>query len=218
MSRPLPETASVALPLEGAMLSAPSALRNRGAIADLLEHAAPPPGPALEIASGTGEHVVVFAARLPDLDWQPTDVASDRRASIDAHAARSGLENIRPARDLDAARPGWHDVHSGLSLVVIVNLLHLIGDAEAATVLSEAAAALAPGGRLVIYGPFLRGGELTSSGDRAFHEALQASDPAIGYKDDFDTLDRLVDAGLEILDVVEMPANNLGIVAARPAT
>lgn len=218
MTRKLPDTASVAHPVAGAKLSAPSALRNRDAIADLLEHAAPPPGPALEIASGTGEHVIAFAARLPALTWQPTDIAPDRRASIDAHAAEAALTNFLPAAELDAARPGWAAAHAGQSLVVIVNLLHLISDEEAHTVLAEAAAALSPGGRLVIYGPFMRGGDLTSDGDVRFHESLKASDPAIGYKDDFDTLDQLVAAGLEIVDVVEMPANNLGIIAGRPIT
>lgn len=216
MTRPLPPQASVATPAGGAALTAPSALKNRGPIADLLAHADPPGGRALEIASGTGEHVVHFAARLPGLDWQPSDIDPARRASIDAHARTAGLPNIRAAVDLDAARPGWGAEWAGQSLVLVVNLLHLIPQDAADTVLAEAAAALSPGGRLVVYGPFRRAGELTSDGDRAFDAALRESDPAIGYKDDFDTLDRMLDAGLEIRDVIEMPANNLGLVAWRP--
>ena len=69
----------------------------------------------------------------------------------------------------------------------------------------------------MIYGPFMRGGELTSDGDTAFHARLTAWDGEIGYKDDFDTLDMMQGAGLEIVMVVEMPANNLALVAGKPA-
>lgn len=114
MNPSLPPTASVANPAGGEKLSAPSALRNRDAIAALLAEVAPAPslssvqssGQALELASGTGEHVIRFAAALPDLMWHPTDPAADRRASIDAHVAQAGLGNIAPARDLDACTPG----------------------------------------------------------------------------------------------------------------
>lgn len=77
-------------------------------------------------------------------------------------------------------------------------------------------AALAPGGRFVLYGPFLRGGETTSEGDARFDASLRAGDPEIGYKDDFDVIDWLHAAGLALIDVVEMPANNLSFVAERP--
>jgi len=79
----------------------------------------------------------------------------------------------------------------------------------------EAARALAPGGRLVIYGPFMRAGELTSDGDASFHAGLIARDPAIGYKDDFDMMDLIQGAGLDMAEVIEMPANNLALVAQK---
>lgn len=216
MTRALPPTASVANPVGGARLHAPSADRNVGPIADLLVQLAPDTGRALEIASGTGQHVIVFADRLPGLDWQPTDPQADRRASVDAYAQDAGLPNIRPALPLDACAPGWSDAMGGNDLIVLCNLLHLITWPEVQALLTEAARALAPGGTFVVYGPFKRAGELTSEGDRTFDAQLRASDPAIGYKDDFDTLDVLVREGLEIRQVVEMPANNLALVATRP--
>jgi hypothetical protein len=84
-------------------------------------------------------------------------------------------------------------------------------------VIGESAAALAPGGRLVVYGPFMRAGELTSDGDARFHASLVAQDPEIGYKDDFDVLDMAVEAGLSVAEVVEMPSNNLALVLEKPA-
>lgn len=211
-----PEPHSLALPGAGGKLIAPSAERNVGALCDLLEHVAPREGRALEIASGTGQHVVAFAARLPGLHWQPTEPAPERRASIAAHIAESGLENISAPIPLDATAPGWGARHGGQALVFLANLLHLIPMPQVEVLVAEAARALAPAGRLVIYGPFMRAGELTSDGDRAFHAALIAEDPAIGYKDDFDVIDLIREAGLELVEAVEMPANNLALVGMRP--
>ncbi|WP_338051996.1 DUF938 domain-containing protein [Roseicyclus persicicus] len=199
-----------------ARLSAPSALRNRDAICAELRRLAPPAGRALEIASGTGEHVIRFAAALPGLDWQPTDPDPARRASIAAWAAGAGLPNLRPPLPLDAARPGWADRHGPVDLVVLVNLLHLISRPEADAALAEVARVLAPGGVFVLYGPFLRDGAATSPGDAAFHASLQAQDPAIGYKDVIDTCAHLVACGLRHVETVAMPANNLLLAFDRP--
>jgi SAM-dependent methyltransferase len=211
----LPDSASVARPGEGGKLCAPSAERNAGPICDLVERYGPPRGRALELASGTGQHAVALAHRLPDLDWQPTEIDEDRRASIRAWAAEAGLPNLRDPVALDAATPGWAAAQGPADLILLVNLLHLIPEAEARTIVAEAGRALAPGGTFILYGPFMRGGELTSEGDRTFHASLKAQDPAIGYKDDFDVADWLHAAGLSLTALVEMPANNLAFVARR---
>lgn len=217
MSRALPPTASVAEAREGAKLHAPAAARNAEAICGMLTAVAPARGKALEIASGTGQHVVAFAAALPGITWQPTDIDPDRLRSIDAHAADAGLSNINPSMHLDAAVPGWGASHGGLDLIVLVNLLHLIGSDESRNVITEAAAALAPGGTLFLYGPFARDGALTSDGDRRFDAQLRAADPAIGYKDTADMHRWLTEAGLAAEPPHEMPANNLAFVARRRA-
>ena len=214
--RHIPSIAGYAGESTGGKQFAPAADRNRTALTDLLADIAPRTGAALELASGTGQHVVSFAARLPDLAWQPTEIDPARRASIDAYVREEGLENVAASVALDATDAGWGAVHAGKALVVLVNLLHLISDAEARTLITEAAGALAPGGLFVIYGPFLRGGELTSEGDAEFHASLQAQDPETGYKDDFDVMDLLQAAGLEMAHIVEMPANNLVLAARLP--
>ncbi|MCI5096242.1 MAG: class I SAM-dependent methyltransferase [Rhodobacteraceae bacterium] len=214
--RSVPGSASVAAQ-EGEKLFAPSAARNAAAITELLLQIAPAEGRALELASGTGQHVVAFATAMPALSWQPSEADPIRMASVDSYARDAGQPNIRPALQLDATAPGWGQRHAGQTLIVLSNLLHLISDAEAETLIAEAALALAPGGRLVIYGPFMRGDELTSEGDQQFHASLTAHDPEIGYKDDFDTMDLMQEAGLEMVQVVEMPANNLALVAEKPA-
>lgn len=213
----LPDTASVAHPSDDGRMFAPSAARNAADIAALVAQHAPVSGRALEIASGTGEHAVVFAKAVPGLDWQPTDIDAARRASVDAHAALAGLPNLRPAIALDATAPGWGAAHAGQDLIVLVNLLHLISENEARILIAEVAQALAPGGLFILYGPFLRDGETTSEGDRSFDASLRAQDPEIGYKDDWDVIDWIHANWLDLVQVVEMPANNMAFVARRPA-
>ncbi|MHA7849502.1 DUF938 domain-containing protein [Roseovarius sp.] len=212
----LPDTASVATTGDAGRLHAPSAERNTGPILSLIRHHGPAAGRVLELASGTGQHAAAFAAALPGLDWQPTEIDPTRRASIDAWAASTQVPNLRPATTLDATAPGWGAAHPGQDMILTVNLLHLISTPEARILIAEAAQALAPDGRLIVYGPFLRAGEATSEGDASFDASLRAQDPEIGYKDDFDVIDWMHEAGLILVDVVEMPANNLAIVARRP--
>ena len=198
-------------------MHAPAAERNAEAITEALQDIAPAKGRALELASGTGQHAVAFARAMPGLDWQPSEIEDDRRASIDAHAAATSLPNLRAAIPLDATEPGWGVRHAGQALIVLVNLLHLISAEEAQILIAEAAQALAPGGVLAIYGPFLREGRATSEGDARFHASLEAQDPDLGYKDVAEVQSWLEAQGLHPVRTVEMPANNLFLSARRPA-
>ncbi len=211
----LPPTASVALPASGAKLHAPAADRNVDALCDMLRAHAPRTGRALEIASGTGQHVVAFGVALPGLHWQPSEPDATRRASIDAYVAEAGLTNVASAIPLDAAQPGWHRALAGQNLILLANLLHLIPTADVRQVITETALALAQDGALILYGPFRRDGALTSPGDVRFDAELRNADPAIGYKDTVDMAAWLSDAGLSSIDPVEMPANNLAIIARK---
>jgi SAM-dependent methyltransferase len=197
------------VPGTDARRSAPAALRNREAITREVRRLAPTAGRALEIASGSGEHVVRFAAAMPGLTWYPTDPDPGQRASIAAWSASEGLHNVRPPSDIDAGERGWADREAPADLVVLINLLHLVPDAAAWTALDGIAQVLRPGGVAVIYGPFLRDGETTSEGDAAFHASLRARDPRTGYKDIADVVARLASAGLTHVETVGMPANNL---------
>jgi SAM-dependent methyltransferase len=190
---------------------APAAQRNLGPILDVLLPQLPGSGDVLELASGTGQHVAAMAAHRADLTFHPTDPDPTRRASIDAWCA--GLPNVRLAGDLDAVRPGWA-VAASVEAVVVVNLLHLISEAEMAVLLDEAARALVPAGLLAIYGPFLRGGRATSAGDRAFDANLRRQDPDIGLKDADGLSDVLEVLGFAVA-VREMPANNLMVLSCK---
>lgn len=190
-------------------MSAPSARRNMDPILEVLRAHAPATGRVLEIAAGTGEHAVAFSRAFPGLDWQPTDLDPDRLASIEAWRQADGPANLRPPLTLNAAAEGWHATHGPADMILLVNLLHLISDAEAETVLAGITRALAPAGKAFLYGPFLRDGEATSEGDATFHASLRAQDAAIGYKDIAWVRDRLAPMKTETL---EMPSNNLMII------
>jgi SAM-dependent methyltransferase len=215
MSLRLPDSGAGTLP-DGRRV-APSASRNAEAIRAVLLAVAPATGRALELASGTGQHAALLAQALPGLDWQPTDRDPGNLASIDAWAAWSGAANLRRARVLDAGAPGWGAAEEPCALVQAVNLLHLVPGAVEQAVVAEAAQALAPGGLLAIYGPFLRGGRTTSDGDAAFDALLRAQDPAIGYKDAAVVQGWMAAAGLIPRAPVAMPANNLVLLADKAA-
>ncbi|AXT25291.1 DUF938 domain-containing protein [Ruegeria sp. AD91A] len=214
IKRSLPSSASVANASEDGKLVAPAASRNTDALCALLQEWGPSQGQALEIASGTGQHVSAFAEVLPGLTWQPSEVEPERRVSIDAYTRNS--PNVAQVVELDAVNSGWHRRIYGKDLIVLINLIHLISWQETRTIVSEVAQSLSPKGRFILYGPFKRSGQLTSDGDVRFHAALFQQDPEIGYKNDGDILNLFKNVGLHMLATVEMPANNLAFIAERP--
>ena len=215
MTGRLPSTASVAEDAGDGKLFAPAAARNAEALTALLARHAPRRGQALEIASGTGQHICAFGKALPGIVWQPSDLDPARLRSVDAHVREAGLENLRPAVALDACAPGWAARHGPFNLIVLINLLHLVSAAKARTLVEEAAAALHPGGQFIFYGPFARDGRLTSDGDRRFDAQLRAADPEIGYKDTAEVCDWIAAAGLACAAPLEMPANNLAFICRK---
>ncbi|MBL4646014.1 MAG: methyltransferase [Hyphomicrobiales bacterium] len=210
----IPTTASVAIAGDGGRLYAPAASRNADALLGAIETFVPAAGRALEIASGTGEHIVRYASKFPDVSWQPTDIDDERLISIQSWADHSGCENIRAPMMLDATKAGWADGQNGFDLILLSNLLHLISQQKAEILMSEAARALAPGGVFFVYGPFLRGEEFASEGDEKFHHSLKAADPQIGYKPFQNVQEFMENQGLRLIDPIKMPANNL-VLAAR---
>ncbi|MEX0280638.1 MAG: DUF938 domain-containing protein [Arenibacterium sp.] len=192
---------------------APAAERNADVIAGLISDIAPDSGRALELASGTGQHIVHLAAQNPGIIWQPSEVDPTRLASIAAYIDESEASNLLPPIELDATEPGWSAACGKYDMILLVNLLHLISAKEAKNLITESRLALSDGGILVLYGPFMRNGVLTSDGDHRFHTSLVTEDPEIGYKNDIDVLDWLTDAGFATPDVFDLPANNLAFCA-----
>lgn len=211
----LPSTASVVHKTSLGQLHSPAAERNVGDIVRVVCEHSPSSGNALEIASGTGQHIVELAAALPSLIWQPSDVDPDRLASITARSSEKQFANLLPPINLDVTTIGWSDLYPKRDFILLVNLLHLVSDGEVELIIAGISQALNPRGRCIIYGPFMRNGALTSVGDEEFHRSLIEADTEIGYKDDQWILELFEKHGLGTVEVVEMPANNLAFVIEK---
>ena len=208
-----PPNASIATKTEGSKkLFAPSAERNASAICNALKAINLKQGSALELASGTGQHIVTLAKAMPNIRWQPTEVDPNRIASIQAYIDESNCSNISNPLLLNATQSGWSTKLYPMDLISLSNLLHLIRISEAETLIAEAATALSEGGRLFFYGPFKRSGELISQGDIEFDKGIRASAPDTGYKDDQWVISQSTQNGLVLAKTIEMPANNLALV------
>jgi hypothetical protein len=186
---------------------APAAARNRDAILAVLRDVLPARGTVLEVASGSGEHAIHFAAAFPGLVFQPSDPDADARASIDAWAA--GAPNVRPAIALDAAA-AWPALRA--DVVLCINMIHIAPWAACEGLVRGAAALDA---MLVLYGPFRRGGRHTAPSNAEFDASLRARDPAWGVRDIDAVAALAAAAGFAAPEVTEMPANNLTVVFRR---
>ena len=190
---------------------APATERNRGPILEVLRRVLPPQGLVLEVASGTGEHVAYFARALTGLTFQPTEFDAERRASVDAWAA--DLDNVRPAVALDATAAEW--LVEEAAAVLCANMIHIAPWEACVGLIAGAGRVLSPGGVLVLYGPFLQTGVPTAPGNVSFDASLRARDVRWGVRDLGAVVALAAGQGLELDEIVEMPANNLMVVFRR---
>jgi SAM-dependent methyltransferase len=206
-------------------LDAPAFHRNHQAIRAVLERfLAGKSGDVVEAGSGTGQHVVDFAARIPDIAWWPSDLNDQHLKSIAAWRAHAGLANIRPPLRIDLSDPQWcPQMHDGsgpkeLLAVFCANVIHIAPWRVAEGLLAGAGHYLRADGRLFLYGPFKRGGKHTAISNAVFDTSLRERDPEWGVRD-IEDLEKLAgDAGLALIEIAEMPANNLTLVFARSKT
>jgi SAM-dependent methyltransferase len=193
---------------------APSAERNREPILAVLQHALPRTGVVLEIASGTGQHAMHFAAALPHLVCQPCDPDADARASIAAWTAHAGLANVRAPLALDVRRPPWGI--EAAEAIVCINMIHISPWAAAQALFAGAARILASGGIVFLYGPYRRNGAHTAPSNEAFDLQLRSRDPEWGVRDMEAVVELAASVGFEGEEPVAMPANNFSLVFRKP--
>ena len=184
---------------------APAAARNTGPIGDVLAQWLPTAGTVLEVASGTGEHALAFARRFPALDWQPTDPDPLALQSIAAWRA-DGPPNLRPPLALDASGE-WPPVEA--DVVLNINMVHIAPWAAALGLVAGASGVLPPGGRLILYGPWIEDGVETAPSNLAFDADLKRRDPEWGLRTVEDFAREAKKRGLFLVDRRAMPSNNL---------
>jgi hypothetical protein len=207
---------------EDGRLDAPTFHRNSAPILDVLIRSFSGwTGHVLEIGSGTGQHVVTFARALPGLTWWPSDLRPAHRRSIEAWRRHSGLVNVMPPVELDAASHHWPLGQPGyppardLAAIVCINVLHIAPWAVAEGLMAAAGRHLRVDGYLVLYGPYSVGGSHTAESNAAFDASLRAQDPQWGVRDTNDVAMLAAANGLKLAEAVQMPANNLSLVVSR---
>jgi SAM-dependent methyltransferase len=191
--------------------TSPATARNRQPILDVLRPRLAEGARVLEVASGAGEHAVFLAGAMPDVRWQPTDRDPEALASIAAWRASAGLENLAAPLRLDAAQPAsWPP--GPYEAVVCINMVHISPWAATEGLMAGAGRVLTPGGRLILYGPYLEAEVATAPSNLAFDENLKSRDPAWGLRDLAGVTALAAEHGLRRTERVTMPANTLIVV------
>jgi SAM-dependent methyltransferase len=202
-------------------LDAPAFHRNHAPIWSVLApHLADASGDVLEIGSGTGQHVVAFAANAPALTWWPSDPNPKHCRSIEAWRRHAKLANVRPPLCIDISDPDWRrigpaDLPERFRAMLCLNVLHITPWSVTETLLDCAANALAPDGQLFVYGPFMRDGRHTAPSNAAFDASLRRENPCWGVRDISLIGEAAQRRGLRMTAVEGMPANNMMAMVAR---
>lgn len=213
-------------PQQAQPLFSPAADRNKQSILAQLQRMLPASGKALEIASGTGQHVAWFAAALPNWTWQPTDAVVDAFSTITGHIQAvqgAGLRNVRAPLQVDVLSPAWLQADrpplggDTFNAIYCANMLHIAPWVACAALMQGAALRLAPGGQLITYGPYLEDDVPTSAGNLSFDHSLRGSNPAWGLRRREDMEAAAEQTGLVLQTRHAMPANNLLLVFGRAA-
>lgn len=200
---------------DSARRHSPAAERNRGVILAELQRLLPAQGVALEIASGTGQHVAHFAAAMPGWQWWPTNFEAAALPSIDAWC--TGLPNVAGPRQLDVLAATWPDVPALVDAVLCANMLHITPWPTCAALMQGAARHLSPAGLLLTYGPYFEDDVPTAASNLAFDADLRMRNPAWGLRRLADVAQQAQAAGLQLQQRVALPANNLLLAWGRTA-
>jgi SAM-dependent methyltransferase len=190
---------------------APACDRNREPILGVLRRWFADRHNVLEIGSGTGQHAAAFAAELPHLQWQTSDVA-ENLPGIRLWLDEARLPNLPAPLELEVTGrwpKGPYDA------AFTANTLHIMSWEEVRRLFSGLANALAPNATLAIYGPFNYGGRFTSDSNAHFDRSLKERSASMGIRD-FEAVDALVrSADFRLAEDCEMPANNRTLVWRR---
>jgi cyclopropane fatty-acyl-phospholipid synthase-like methyltransferase len=194
------------------LVTAESCERNKGPILEVLRRELASARSVLEIGSGTGQHAVYFAAQLPQLTWQASEVPALLPA-LEERLRLARAANLPAPLALDVRTTPWPA--APVDAIFSANTLHIMGMDGVRDFFRGAGAALGARGSLCVYGPFNYRGAYTSDSNAQFDAWLKARDPHSGIRD-FEVLDALARAaGLALAADHAMPANNRTLVWRR---
>ena len=189
-------------------LDYPATRRNREPIAEAMADHLPPTGTVLEIASGSGQHAVHFAAKFPGLTFQPSDCDERNLVSIRAWIADSGLSNLQQPLLIDATEGQFPVPDSSVDVVFNANMVHISPWEACLGLLKGSAQCLRQGGMLIMYGPYQLGGTHTAPSNAAFDQDLRSRDPRWGVRH-LEEVQQIAESHrLTLQKRIPMPANN----------
>lgn len=189
-----------------------AAASNRHAILGALRTELKAGDHVLEIGSGSGQHACHFAANLPMVHWQPSDLPA-ALPGIDLWLREAACANLAEPIALDVMAAPWPDIRADLCFTA--NTLHIISLPAVAALFAGCAQVLARGGRLCAYGPFAFNGRHVSQSNADFSDFLQQRDPDSAVRDVTD-LNRLAAVhGFQPARALALPSNNHLLVFQR---
>jgi hypothetical protein len=194
----------------------PAPERNKDPILEVLRRVLPERGTVLEVASATGQHIAHFAAALPLLAWQPSDVTDEHLRNLVARCAHAALQNLLPPIRLDVTDLPWPV--GSFEAIYCANMIHISPWQTMLGLFQGAERALGAGAPLITYGPYAIDGKHVSDSNAAFDESLRSRNPEWGVRDMGDVTALAESVGLSLVEIVEMPANNLVLVFAQKQT
>lgn len=159
----------------------------------------------LEIGSGTGQHAIYFAQKMPHLKWYCSDCQSQHEG-INMWLADAALDNVKPPFELNVTDSSWPELE--VDAVFTANTIHIINQQDVVNLFNGVGQLLKTNGSLVIYGPFNYSGTYTSASNESFDHWLKGRDPKSGIKH-FEDIERLaMENGMALVTDYEMPVNN----------
>ena len=159
----------------------------------------------LEIGSGTGQHAVYFAEKLPHLVWRSSDLP-ENHAGIEAWLNEANLANTPAPLELDVNQAHWPKLE--VDAVFCANTIHIVEWNSVKSMIAGAGRLLPDNGLLALYGPFNYNNAYTSESNARFDIWLRQRDPHSGIRN-FEDVDELANsANLYLQHDYAMPANN----------
>lgn len=179
--------------------------RNQDAIFSVIEPLFSRSKAVLEIGSGTGQHAIYFAKRLPHLIWYTSDLEENHQG-IKLWLKEANLPNTRPPAILDVTQSIWPMLN--IDAVFSANTAHIMHWDAVEMFFQGVADVLPSGGLFVLYGPFNYNGDYTSQSNERFDNWLKSEDPLSGIRN-FEDLDELAEKSkMKLINDYSMPANN----------
>jgi hypothetical protein len=177
----------------------------------------------LEIAAGSGIHTQFFCKELSGervKSWSPTDPDTKSLASINAYMGTLVNPNYRVEEAValtlgetpsGALENAWGDDDRTFDFMLCVNMIHIAPWSATIGLFTLASQKLASDkGVLVLYGPFGRG--YTVPSNEAFDASLKQKDQSWGVRE-LAAVEKVAnEKGMEMVEVIEMPANNNVVV------